>query len=208
LKRIARFFAAKPQKMRNELPEKTICRTAARSVYRLTNLVYWRIVNVMSFAMVTRAGLMKAFFENPIFLSSVSSWFIAQLMKAVIVLLRGCKSGGREILKTIAWRTGGMPSSHASLVSAMATSVAFQEGISSNLFVVSFFFALIVMRDAMGVRRSTGIQARLLNSLGRQLAETGKIEYHPVKEVCGHSPLEVIIGAFLGIFIAAAYAYL
>jgi acid phosphatase family membrane protein YuiD len=162
----------------------------------------------MSFVMVTRSESIKAFFENPIFLSSVSSWFIAQLMKAVIVLLKGRKRGGREVWETIAWRTGGMPSSHASLVSAMTTSVAFQEGLSSNLFIVSFFFALIVMRDAMGVRRSSGIQGRTLNLLGRQLAENMQIDYHPIKEVYGHAPLEVVIGAFLGIFIAAAYAYL
>jgi acid phosphatase family membrane protein YuiD len=158
--------------------------------------------------MVTRSESIRAFFENPIFLSSVSSWFIAQLMKAVIVILKGRKRGGREVLETIAWRTGGMPSSHASLVSAMTTSVAFREGLNSNLFIVSFFFALIVMRDAMGVRRSSGIQGRTLNLLGRQLAESVQIEYHPIKEVHGHAPLEVVIGAFLGIFIAAAYAYL
>jgi acid phosphatase family membrane protein YuiD len=64
------------------------------------------------------------------------------------------------------------------------------------------------MRDAMGVRRSSGIQARTLNLLGRQLVESVRIEYHPIKEVHGHAPLEVVIGAFLGIFIAAAYAYL
>jgi acid phosphatase family membrane protein YuiD len=162
----------------------------------------------MSFVIVTRSESIKAFFENPIFLSSVSSWFIAQLMKAVIVLLKGRRNSGREILATIAWRTGGMPSSHAALVSAMTTSVAFQEGINSNLFIVSFFFALIVMRDAMGVRRSSGIQARTLNLLGRHLADHVKIDYHPIKEVYGHTPLEVVIGAFLGIFIAAAYAYL
>jgi acid phosphatase family membrane protein YuiD len=101
-----------------------------------------------------------------------------------------------------------MPSSHAALVSSMAASVAIQEGLSSNLFVVAFFSALIVMRDALGVRRSSGLQARNLNSLGRQLAEKLNIEYHPVKEVQGHAPLEVVIGTLLGIFIAAAYAYL
>jgi acid phosphatase family membrane protein YuiD len=138
----------------------------------------------------------------------VSSWFIAQLMKAAIVLLKGRRRNGREVLETIAWRTGGMPSSHASLVCAMATSVAFREGINSNLFIVALFFALIVMRDAMGVRRSSGMQARTLNLLGRQLAEISKIEYHSIKEVHGHAPLEVVVGAFLGIFIAAAYAYL
>jgi acid phosphatase family membrane protein YuiD len=64
------------------------------------------------------------------------------------------------------------------------------------------------MRDAMGVRRSSGLQARNLNILGRNMEDRLKIEYHPVKEIHGHAPLEVVIGALLGIFIAAAYAYL
>jgi acid phosphatase family membrane protein YuiD len=90
----------------------------------------------------------------------------------------------------------------------MAASVGFSEGIHSNLFVVSFFFALIVMRDAMGVRRSSGIQARTLNILGKQAADRLDVDFHPVKEVHGHAPLEVVLGSLLGIFIAAAYALL
>ncbi|MDR3341728.1 MAG: divergent PAP2 family protein [Treponema sp.] len=162
----------------------------------------------MSLAMSIRGVSLKPFFENPVFLSSVSSWFFAQLIKAVIVLLNARKRTLREILETIAWRTGGMPSSHAALVSSMTTSVAFSEGIGSNLFVISFWVALIVMRDAMGVRRSSGLQARVLNMLGRNVAERLHTEYHPVKEVHGHAPLEVVVGALLGIFIAAAYANL
>jgi acid phosphatase family membrane protein YuiD len=150
----------------------------------------------------------KAFFENPIFLSSISSWLLAQIIKAAVALLRSHKSTAREILATVAWRTGGMPSSHAALVSAMAASVAINEGFGSNLFIISLLLAVIVMRDAMGVRRSSGIQARTLNNLGRHLAEKSLVDYHPVKEVHGHAPLEVVVGALLGIFIAAAYAYL
>jgi acid phosphatase family membrane protein YuiD len=90
----------------------------------------------------------------------------------------------------------------------MTTSIALKEGVQSNLFVLSFFMALIIMRDAMGVRRSSGIQARSLNSLGKSIEERMGVEYHAVKEVQGHAPLEVVIGALLGIFIAAAYAYL
>jgi acid phosphatase family membrane protein YuiD len=90
----------------------------------------------------------------------------------------------------------------------MATSVGFREGIGSNLFTVSFFVALIVMRDAVGVRRSSGIQGRTLNNLGRNLSDRLGLDYHPVKEVHGHAPLEVLVGTLLGIFIAAAYAYL
>jgi len=162
----------------------------------------------MSFSTVTRAEQVKAFVENPIFLSAVTSWFLAQLVKAVIALLKTRRRSSRELLETIAWRTGGMPSSHAALVSSVTTSIAFREGISSNLFILSFFLAGIVIRDSLGVRRSSGIQARTLNSLGRNLAERMKIEFHPVKEVLGHTPLEVVIGTLLGIFIAAAFAYL
>jgi acid phosphatase family membrane protein YuiD len=162
----------------------------------------------MSFSTVIRAEQVKAFVENPIFLSAVTSWFLAQLVKAVVALLKTRRRGGRELLATIAWRTGGMPSSHAALVSSVTVSIAVREGISSNLFVFSFFMALIIMRDAMGVRRSSGIQGRAFNNLGRVLAERMKIDFHPVKEVLGHTPLEVVIGALLGIFIAAAFAYL
>jgi acid phosphatase family membrane protein YuiD len=162
----------------------------------------------MSFSMVTRAEQVKAFVENPIFLSAVTSWFLAQLVKAIIALLRAKRRSSRELLETIAWRTGGMPSSHAALVSSMTTSIAIGEGIHSNLFVLSLFLALIVIRDSMGVRRSSGIQARTLNNLGRNIADRLKLDFHPVKEVLGHTPLEVVIGTLLGIFIAAAYAYL
>jgi acid phosphatase family membrane protein YuiD len=162
----------------------------------------------MSGIMTINAESLKAFFENPIFLSAISSWFFSQLLKAVVAILRSPKRSGREILATIAWRTGGMPSSHAALVSAMTTTVAFKEGVNSNLFVVSFWITVIVMRDAMGVRRSSGIQSRALNLLGRNVAEHFGGEYHPVKEVHGHTPLEVVVGTLLGIFMAAAYIFL
>ncbi|MDR2073564.1 MAG: divergent PAP2 family protein [Spirochaetaceae bacterium] len=159
-------------------------------------------------AMSIRSESVKAFIENPIVLSAVTSWFLAQVVKAMIMLLKTNRKNGREVLMTIVWRTGGMPSSHAALVSAMTASVAIREGLQSNLFAVIFFTSLIIMRDAMGVRRSSGIQGKSLNSLGRNLEERFGLEYHPIKEVQGHTPLEVVIGALLGIFIAAAYAYL
>ncbi|MDR2519071.1 MAG: divergent PAP2 family protein [Spirochaetaceae bacterium] len=159
-------------------------------------------------SLAVREVPLKNFFENPIFLSTVSSWFFAQIIKATIVLLASRKKAPKEILATLFWRTGGMPSSHAALVSSMAVSVAFREGVGSNLFAVSFWFALIVIRDSMGVRRSSGIQARVLNVLGRNMADKLDVEYHPVKEVNGHTPLQVAVGGLLGIFMAAAYANL
>ncbi|MDR1446598.1 MAG: divergent PAP2 family protein [Treponema sp.] len=158
--------------------------------------------------MTVRAASIQSFFENPVFLSAVTSWFTAQLMKAAVILLRSRHRKPREILAIIIWRTGGMPSSHAALVVSMAAAVAFAEGINSNLFVVSVFFALVVMRDAMGVRRSSGLQGRVLNSLGRQTAEKLGIEFHSIKEVLGHAPLEVAVGGLFGFFIAAAFALL
>lgn len=124
------------------------------------------------------------------------------------MVLRSRNKSLRDVVETMIWRTGGMPSSHAALVSAMATSIAFLEGLGSNLFQLSLFFALLTMRDAMGVRRSSGLQAKALNILGRQVSDHIQGEFHPIKEVNGHAPLEVVIGALLGVFIAAAFVFL
>jgi acid phosphatase family membrane protein YuiD len=146
--------------------------------------------------------------ENPLFLAPLSSWITAQVLKMVIFLLRGRHKSAPEILETVVWRTGGMPSSHAALVTSLAVSAAYRAGINSDLFIITMFFALIIMRDAMGVRRSSGLQARALNSLGSQLGQRGELDYRPVKEIHGHTPMEVIVGALLGFFIAAAYEFL
>jgi acid phosphatase family membrane protein YuiD len=151
---------------------------------------------------------LKGFVENVVFLSVITSLFLAQLVKTIIYLLRSKRKSPKDTLEIIIWRTGGMPSSHSSMVAAMAASVAFNEGIDSHLFVITLMLALIIIRDSLGVRRSSGIQARVLNSLGRHVSEKLKIDYHPVKEVNGHSPLEVAVGVLLGIFIAAAFHFL
>jgi acid phosphatase family membrane protein YuiD len=150
----------------------------------------------------------KAFFENPLFLAPITSWFFAQLIKAVVVLSGRRRKTAKDVLEALAWRTGGMPSSHSALVTSMTTSAAFKEGLDSNVFIISLWFALIVIRDAMGVRRASGLQAHVLNLLGKKVAEKTGIEYHPVKEIHGHTPLEVVVGGLLGIFIAAAYVFL
>jgi acid phosphatase family membrane protein YuiD len=145
---------------------------------------------------------LKALFENKIFLSTISSLCMAQILKSILYLLKRRKKKSREVVEILIWRTGGMPSSHAALVSSLCTSVAFFRGIATDLFVFSFWFALVVLRDAMGVRRSAGLLARALNNLGRQTAEKTGLEFRAVKEIQGHTPLEVIVGASLGVFIA------
>lgn len=151
---------------------------------------------------------LKTLFFNPIFLSTAVTLCTAQILKTIICILSGRKEKVRDLIEITIWRTGGMPSSHAAVVSAMTASVAFEEGIASNLFIFSFWFMLVVLRDALGVRRSAGLQARALNNLGRQISEKADIKFIPVKEIQGHTPLEVAVGILLGIFIAAGIALL
>ncbi len=154
------------------------------------------------------AGSLRALVENPVFLSGFTSWLLAQLLKTLIVLFGRRRASAKDAAVTILWKTGGMPSSHSALVNALAISIGFSEGFSSNLFIVTLAFSLIVMRDALGVRRSSGMQARLLNNLGRDIDNALKIPFSPVKEVLGHTPLEVLVGALLGLSIGAAFSIL
>jgi acid phosphatase family membrane protein YuiD len=120
----------------------------------------------------------------------------------LIALIKGSRKNKLELVQTLTWRTGGMPSSHAAVVCSLCVSVAFVEGIASNLFIFSFWFALVVLRDAMGVRRSVGLLAKAMNDIGKQAADKKVIDFHGVKEIQGHTPLEVVFGGLLGIFIA------
>jgi acid phosphatase family membrane protein YuiD len=149
------------------------------------------------------AASLKALFENMVFLSSVISLCTAQAFKAILFILNGRRRKTRELVEILTWRTGGMPSSHAAVVCSLCTSIAFAEGIASNLFIFSFWFALVVLRDAMGVRRSAGLLAKSLNNLGKAVSDKTGLDFHSVKEIQGHTPLEVVIGGLLGIFIAA-----
>ncbi len=137
-------------------------------------------------ALIPQSNAFQLFLENPVFLAAICSLFLAQMLKAIIVLTR----------------------SHRRLVTALAVSVAFEEGLGSNLFIVTLGLALIVIRDSVGVRRSSGIQAKSLNVLGKNVGQRLGFEYHAVKEIQGHAPLEVLVGSLLGLFISAAFALL
>jgi len=155
-----------------------------------------------------RAAFLRAFFENTVFLSAFVSLCVAQLLKGLIHILNGRTKKTRELLEVITWRTGGMPSSHAAVVCALCTAIAFAEGVTSNMFMLSLWFALIVLRDAMGVRRAAGLSSRALNQLGKAAAEKLGVEFQPAKEIQGHTPLEVVLGGLLGIFLAAGLSLL
>jgi uncharacterized protein len=147
--------------------------------------------------------LVSRIFSSPVFLSALSSWFLAQILKSAV--FRNRPRTAREILLNLFWTTGGMPSSHSAVVAALATSVGFSEGPDSPLFFVTVFYALLIFRDALGVRRAAGAQAKALNQLLRELARRRRTRVRPVKEIHGHTLSEVFVGALLGFFIALAF---
>jgi acid phosphatase family membrane protein YuiD len=148
------------------------------------------------------AEFLKSLLSNSIFLTSLVAFAMSQSIKAVLSLfmIKGKKGKGAFIALT--WSTGGMPSSHSALVSSMSASAAISEGIGSNIFALTFFFAMVIIRDALGVRRAAGLQAKALNNLGRDISERFNTAWQPVKEIQGHGPFEVAAGVILGVAIA------
>jgi len=151
------------------------------------------------------AEAFKSLFHNKIFLSTVFSLCIAQVLKLVFYLFSSKNKKKWEALETVIWRTGGMPSSHSAVVCSLATATGIYEGISSTYFILSLIFALVVLRDSVGVRRAAGLQAKALNNLGKQFVKFTGQEFNSVKEIQGHTPLEVLVGSFLGIMIAVIF---
>ncbi len=160
--------------------------------------------------MVTRNILeqLTGLLTHPVFLSAFTSWFTAQILKSVVALLRNRPRTAKGILLNLFWATGGMPSSHSAVVSSLATSVGFVMGVDTPLFIVTLFYAILIFRDALGVRRAAGMQARAINQLLRDLARERKHRVKPLKEIHGHTGPEVAVGALLGFFIAVAFCNL
>jgi acid phosphatase family membrane protein YuiD len=149
------------------------------------------------------------FITNPVLLSMLFSWLVAQLIKTLIKLFSGKVGSLKELLELLFWRTGGMPSSHSALVVSLTTCIGFRSGINSDVFMLAAAFMFVTVRDALGVRRSSGIQANMINRLGHQLERKNIIEeYKPIKEVQGHKPAEVFIGCLLGFLIGVAFSVL
>ncbi len=134
---------------------------------------------------------------NKILISALLGWLSAQIIKVVIGLVKE---------KRFSWKrltgSGGMPSSHSSFVVALTTQVARIEGLDSSLFAVAAALAIIVMYDAAGVRRAAGEQAKILNYMMDHWQEyTPYMRQKELKELLGHTPIEVIAGAILGLII-------
>ena len=138
-----------------------------------------------------------AVFQNRIFWIGSLAWLVAQVLKVTIDLLTKRKIDFRRLTSA-----GGMPSSHSAFVVALSTSVGFTQGFDSAIFAVSATFAGIIMYDAAGVRRAVGIQAGILNDIVDDLYKHQPIREQKLKELIGHTPVEVFAGAVLGFFIS------
>ena len=136
--------------------------------------------------------------NNRVLLVSLIACLIAQALKLVVELVKNQKLNVRSLVTT-----GGMPSSHSTLVTALATEVGRQTGWESPDFAIATIFAIIVMYDAAGVRQAAGKQARILNQMIDELFHD-KHEFNEdrLKELLGHTPVQVIVGFLLGVAIS------
>jgi len=135
--------------------------------------------------------------HNKIFLTTLSAWLITQALKVFIGVVQKRRFDFRLFVGT-----GGMPSSHVAGASCLATAIGLECGFDSVYFALAASFAIVVMFDAQGVRRATGRQARILNKITDDIYWQGKIHEGRLRELVGHTPLEVIAGFLVGVLIA------
>jgi uncharacterized protein len=143
--------------------------------------------------------------DNHILLVSLFACILAQILKVVVNLVQNGKFDFRSLVGT-----GGMPSAHSALVTALATGIGQTSGWASGEFAIALLFAIIVMYDAAGVRQAAGKQARILNQIMDEFSQGDtKFTEDRLKELLGHTPVQVIAGAALGTMVSwiAAPAY-
>ena len=148
--------------------------------------------------------ILKEITANYIIQVTFASWFTAQVLKTII---------NAAFTKTFKWErlvgSGGMPSSHSALVVALAISTARECGVASSNFAIALAFAAVVMYDAMGVRRAAGEQAKIINRIVDEFfdktywKDKNLPQIKQLKEMLGHTPLEVIGGIIVGIVVAS-----
>lgn len=140
--------------------------------------------------------IIKDIICNRVIVAGLMGWAIAQVLK---VITNSIKIKEFDFSRIIG--SGGMPSSHSSFVMAVAVKTGMIAGFNSTIFALAIAFAVVVMYDAAGVRRAAGNQAKVLNLIINDLSHHKGIQQDRLKELIGHTPFEVIAGAFLGIII-------
>ena len=129
-------------------------------------------------------------------LAPLVAWAIAQAAKVILTSVRQ-----RRLNLRVLAETGGMPSSHAAIVMGMTTAVGKYAGVSSAAFAIALIFSFVVMYDAAGLRRAAGRQAAILNRLVEDLVHMRGMQEQRLRELLGHTPFEVVVGAMLGIVV-------
>lgn len=142
----------------------------------------------------------NGFIHNKYIIIPILTWFFIQLFKLIYDLVTTKQFNFKRILGA-----GGMPSSHSAVVVSLATMIGKDIGVDSPLFAMSLLFAFIVMYDAAGVRRAAGKQARLLNKIVQTPGLSGLQVQERLVEVLGHTPMQVVVGAIIGIIVGLIF---
>ena len=147
----------------------------------------------------TVGGHIADFFTNPVLLCGIASWFLAQIIK---VIASPKYRKGIDFLR-FAFGSGGMPSSHSAVVCATAFSCGILYGYNSAIFAVAAVLAIVVMRDASGIRLEASKHAEVINDISQELAKKQKkFSEITLSEFLGHTLSQVVAGALLGILMA------
>jgi acid phosphatase family membrane protein YuiD len=129
-------------------------------------------------------------------LAPIVAWAIAQAAKVIMTSMRQ-----RRLNLRVLAETGGMPSSHAAIVMGLSAAVGKYAGVTSAAFAIALIFSFVVMYDAAGLRRAAGRQAAILNRLVEDLVHMRGMQEQRLRELLGHTPVEVLAGAMLGIVV-------
>jgi len=146
--------------------------------------------------------IFKALFSNKVLICAVFSWFIAQFLKIIIEILGKRKFRTKDFVFRALLGTGGMPSSHSASITSVTISIGITNGFNSSIFGLAFVLLFIVIRDATGVRLSSGKQASAINQIIEELYNRYNITYKKVKEVRGHTALECFVGIVVGVLVS------
>ncbi len=141
--------------------------------------------------------------ENPVFVTAFISWFLAQFLKIFTSY-----PAEKKLKFSMFFSSSGMPSSHTSVIISAASTIGIMQGFDSPIFALSLIFSGIVMYDAAGVRYETGKQATIINFLIEEIREHKEFHVEKLKELIGHKPIEVLMGALLGIAVSLVYCFL
>jgi len=132
--------------------------------------------------------------QNGVLRTALCAWFVAQVLKIFFELWRT-----KRIKFSLLISSGGMPSSHTSLAVSTSTAIGITQGFYTPIFALAAVVSLVVMYDASGIRRAAGNQARVINDVMAHLEKSGIVLDKRLKEVLGHTPIEVAAGAILGV---------